>query len=123
MTSIRHIMNTLKVALPVPLLGLFDYLPCTDVAIDEQWIGCRVEVPFGTRQLIGWVSALGEPTEEPNRLKCITQRIDPYPIISTEWLTSMRWVANYSNINITWIHVDSAIKRCFHFQPQVTKRK
>lgn len=95
MTAASTSIKTLQVALPVPVLGLFDYLPCAGDAVDEQWLGCRVEVPFGTRQLIGWVSGLGEQSDESVRLKCITQRIDQRPIISAEWLASMRWIAKY----------------------------
>lgn len=88
---------TLKVALPVPLPGLFDYLPPADAA-GADWLGCRVEVPFGSRQLVGWVSALGSAggTDVPSgALKQVIRRIDAKPLLSDELLGSLRWTAQY----------------------------
>ena len=45
----------LRVALPVPLLTLFDYLPPT---AGEARAGCRVLVPFGRGKQVGVVVAL-----------------------------------------------------------------
>lgn len=89
---------TLKVALPVPLPGLFDYLPHADGIAGPDWIGCRVEVPFGTRQLVGWVSALGTASATgtaPGSLKQVIRRIDAKPLASEELLGSLRWTAQY----------------------------
>jgi primosomal protein N' (replication factor Y) len=89
---------TLKVALPVPLPGLFDYLPPSGQSVGPDWIGCRVEVPFGPRQLIGWVSAIAAPNEfasPPGSLKSVIRRIDAMPLMSDELLGSLRWTAHY----------------------------
>lgn len=89
---------TLKVALPVPLPGLFDYLPPSGQSVGPDWIGCRVEVPFGPRQLIGWVSAIAAPDEfapPPGSLKSVIRRIDAMPLMSDELLGSLRWTAHY----------------------------
>ena len=43
-------MTVVRVALPVPLRQHFDYL--IDPALPAQ-VGCRVRVPFGSRQLVG----------------------------------------------------------------------
>lgn len=95
MTIEKTIVRTLQVALPVPLMGFFDYLPIDELMPIDQWIGCRVEVPFGARTLIGWVSGLSETNSDEIKLKPIVRRIDEKPIISDEWLSSMRWVAQY----------------------------
>jgi primosomal protein N' (replication factor Y) len=88
--------RTLKVALPVPLLGLFDYLPCNENEyISAQWIGCRVEVPFGTRRLIGWVCDVGQTETDDQTLKTIIRRIDSMPIVTDELLSSLSWAATY----------------------------
>ena len=58
-----------RVALPLPLPRLFDYLPPQPGAgepIDPgaetgDPVGCRVRVPFGRRELIGVVVELGMP--------------------------------------------------------------
>ncbi|RWU14425.1 primosomal protein N' family DNA-binding protein, partial [Xanthomonas phaseoli] len=52
---------TLRVALPVPLPQLFDYLPPTDAPLtDPARVGCRVRVPFGPRELVGVVVEIGQ---------------------------------------------------------------
>lgn len=84
----------LKVALPVPMHLLFDYWTDDDRAPSADWIACRVRVPFGKRELVGWVSALG-PVENPAGVKAIHARLDAKPFISPEWLQSARWIANY----------------------------
>ena len=87
--------TSLKVALPVHLPGLFDYLPSAGTGTGADWIGCRVEVPFGTRQLIGWVSAIGDADAPAESLKRVIRRIDAEPIVSEELLASLRWTAQY----------------------------
>ncbi len=95
-TQMPNQIRTLKVALSVPLMGLFDYLPGAEHApASDQWIGCRVEVPFGTRRLIGWVCAIGYADNADQALKTLIRRIDEAPIVTDEWLTSLRWTANY----------------------------
>ena len=80
-------IRTLKVALPVPLLGLFDYLPSGEQdLVSEQWLGCRVEVPFGTRRLIGWVCEIGHAEMDNLALKAIIRRIDAVPTPAMKWL-------------------------------------
>lgn len=52
-----------KVALPVPLPGLFDYLPPTESA--HVMPGARVRVPFGRRKLIGVLVAKAGRSDLP----------------------------------------------------------
>lgn len=93
-TAAANVPICLKVALPVPMHRLFDYWTDNDQTPSTDWIGCRVRVPFGKRELVGWVSAIG-PAEKPEAVKTIQARLDTEPFISTEWLHSMRWVAQY----------------------------
>ncbi|MBO9883919.1 hypothetical protein, partial [Xanthomonas sp. D-109] len=51
---------TLRVALPVPLPQLFDYLPPPGGAVADGDVGRRVQVPFGNRELSGVVAAIGQ---------------------------------------------------------------
>lgn len=77
-------------------MGLFDYLPASeDDTPTAQWIGCRVEVPFGTRHLIGWVCAIGTAETDVLALKAILRRVDATRIVSDELLASLRWTAKY----------------------------
>ncbi len=58
----------LRIALPVPVPGLFDYLPLADSG-PEPRPGMRVQVPFGHRVRVGMVVALArESDQEPARL-------------------------------------------------------
>jgi primosomal protein N' (replication factor Y) len=95
MTAASKPIQTLQVALPVPLIGLFDYLPLEGQYPNEQWIGCRVEVPFGTRSMVGWVNGIGFQQDPNITIKPIHSRIDSNRIISDEWLSTIRWIAQY----------------------------
>ena len=85
----------MRSALPVPLPGLFDYVPGDGSAPEQDWIGCRVRVPFGARELVGWVSAVDVAETSPEALKPIVQRLDRTPVMSAELLHSLRWTAQY----------------------------
>ena len=88
-------LHCLKVALPLPLPGLFDYVPEDGSTVDQDWIGCRVRVPFGARELVGWVSAIGVTETLPEALKPILQRLDRTPVMTAELLQTLRWTAHY----------------------------
>jgi primosomal protein N' (replication factor Y) (superfamily II helicase) len=85
---------TLRVALPVPRPGLFDYLPDAGVA-DTGWIGCRVAVPFGRRRLVGVVAGLGGQAADGRELRRIEARIDADPLLAGELWGSLGWAARY----------------------------
>ena len=65
----------LRVALPVPLPTLFDYLPPAKPTVIAP--GCRVLVPFGRGQQVGVVVALAaESTVPANKLKPALRLLD-----------------------------------------------
>jgi len=65
-----------KIAVPVPLYGLFDYLVPSEISNNIQK-GCRVKVPFGRKQIVGMVVSLGSESEFPvAKLKEITENLD-----------------------------------------------
>lgn len=81
------------VALSVPLYGHFDYLydrACPPV------VGGRVEVPFGSRQMIGVVVGLGNHSDVAvDKLRALSQVIDDTPIFD-EWLLKLaKWLSGY----------------------------
>ncbi len=83
----------LRVALPVPLLTLFDYLP---PAAGEAKAGSRVRVPFGRGEMVGVVvDPAAEATVGAKRLKRATEVLDPYPLLDTELLATLAWAADY----------------------------
>ncbi|WP_045728604.1 primosomal protein N' [Xanthomonas sp. GPE 39] len=87
---------TLRVALPLPLPQLFDYLPPQGSALTQGDIGRRVQVPFGNRQMSGVVAALGEAEESPG-LRAALAWLDPVPLLHGELADSLRWLARYSH--------------------------
>ncbi|MGL6149219.1 MAG: hypothetical protein ACRC1V_12255, partial [Plesiomonas sp.] len=56
-----------RIALPVPLPRLFDYLlPAEQIAGQPVLPGMRVKVPFGRRELIGVIESLTDSAEIPH---------------------------------------------------------
>ena len=83
----------LKVALPLPLPRLFDYLPADGAAADAADIGRRVRVAFGNRETCGVVAAIGA-TEHADALKSVDW-LEPEPLFAGELFASLRWLARY----------------------------
>jgi len=86
----------LRVALPVPLPRLFDYLPPAGARASAADVGRRVRVPFGGRELIGWVADTG-PAEDAVELKAAHEWRDDAPLLHGELLESLRWLARYTH--------------------------
>lgn len=86
-------MLTLRVALPVPLPTLFDYLP---PAAGEAKAGSRVRVPFGKGEMVGVViDPAAEAAVGSGRLKRVIEVLDPYPLLDAELLATLSWAADY----------------------------
>ncbi|WP_449446803.1 primosomal protein N' [Thermomonas brevis] len=84
----------LRVALPVPLPRLFDYLPPPGVAAGTVAAGQRLRVPFGSRELFGIVVGHGE-AEPGVELRAALAVLDDGPLLHGELLASLRWLAGY----------------------------
>ncbi|MBB5215749.1 primosomal protein N' [Parapusillimonas granuli] len=81
----------LRVALDVPLHGLFDYRSDVKAAV-----GARVIVPFGTRQLVGVV--VGHPATpalEPEQLRDVVMVLDDTDPLPEDWLRLASFAARY----------------------------
>ncbi|MFC4700502.1 primosomal protein N' [Glaciecola siphonariae] len=86
----------LTVAVPVPLRKSFDYLIPAELSQQQDWIGCRVQVPFGRRQLVGVVIASSNTSETPEaKLKAISARLDNTPVLDNKLLRLGAWMAQY----------------------------
>lgn len=114
-------MNTpraLQVALPVPLRGLFDYLPPEDQAMPEP--GARVCVPFGRRRLIGIVvSSTVESSVDTVALKRIEQVLAPAEL-PDELLELLIWTTRYYAApvgELVTLGLPLALRRLKPFQP------
>ena len=82
------------VALPVPLPRLFDYRPAGGEATPSD-VGIRVRVPFGSRELVGVVAAVGAAAAE-TELKA-GAALDQAPLLQGELHDSLRWLARYTH--------------------------
>lgn len=89
----------LRVALPLPLPQTFDYLAAHEgpheMDLAENWVGCRVRVPFGRQQKVGMVVAVIPGTDHAPNLKAIIQRIDAKPLLTAELWQNLHWLARY----------------------------
>jgi primosomal protein N' (replication factor Y) (superfamily II helicase) len=85
--------SVLRVALPVPLPTLFDYLP---PAIGEAKAGSRVLVPFGRSKAVGVVVETDVPTNVGSpRLKRVLRVLDEAPLLDAELMQTLTWAADY----------------------------
>jgi primosomal protein N' (replication factor Y) len=83
----------LRVALPVPLPALFDYLP---PAAGEADVGARVLVPFGRQRMVGVVVAIdAEAAVESRRLKQALRLLDDEALLDPELMQTLAWAADY----------------------------
>jgi len=90
--------STLRVALPVPLPQLFDYLPPGGTAATPADVGRRVRVPFGHREVVGLVAAVGTPADVPaGELKPALEWLDAAPLLDGELAQSLHWLARYTH--------------------------
>lgn len=83
----------IKVAVPVPLRRLFDYRPASGGALPAP--GCRVEIEFGKRTLIGLVVGSGPPEQPDQTLKPVRRCLDEQPIVDPDMLALCQRVADY----------------------------
>ena len=87
----------LRVALPVPLPRLFDYLPPDGHAPSQADVGRRVKVPFGSRELTGIVAEVGASADTTPELRQVTAFLDATPLLQGELLESLRWLSRYTH--------------------------
>ncbi len=80
-----------KVAVPVPLDGLFTYSVPEEMG--EVSFGVRVIVPFGRRTVTGVVVGSGTDGTPPERIKAISRVLDDEPLFDEEYLQLAQWVS------------------------------
>lgn len=92
-------MSILRLAIPSPLRRLFDYLP--PASLDAAGIaalrpGQRLRVPFGKREVTGYLLGVFATSEAPaTSLKRATELLDGEPLIDATLLSLAQWAAGY----------------------------
>ena len=82
-----------RVSLEIALRKEFDYLIPPGLAGQIE-VGSRVQVPFGTRKILGCVTALAEESARAN-LKPILKVIGAQTLVTPKVLKLARWIADY----------------------------
>ncbi len=85
----------LKVALPLPLRQIFDYLPCESTPGVQP--GARVLVPFGCRKMIGVVTEVADSSELPMEklARVLACPDDGQLVLTNETLDLLKWCWRY----------------------------
>ncbi len=95
-TAPKTVDTILRIALPVPLRRLFDYLPPQNAEIAGLQPGVRVRVNFGRQQLIGILIAVSNASDIPaNKLKPAVAILDTEPLLPPVLLDLAQWAASY----------------------------
>jgi len=89
-----------QIALPIPLDELFDYqIPTT--LLPQLKIGCRVKVPFGHQQQVGFCVNIQEVSQvAAEKVKEILSILDPEPVVTLQMLSFSQWWAKYYHCSL-----------------------
>jgi len=86
----------LRIALPVPLMQIFDYLPPVGTDVRACARGSRVLVPFGRSRRVGVVVDTAAQSElADNQLKPVQAVLDPTPLLTAELMDAVIWTSRY----------------------------
>ncbi len=86
-------IETIQVALPLPVKKLFDYgVPPDTLPADTA--GKRALVPFGKRVLTGYITGSGK-TKSTERLKQVIEILDDEPAFGPKMLEFTGWLSEY----------------------------
>jgi primosomal protein N' (replication factor Y) (superfamily II helicase) len=86
----------IRVAIPIHLHRLFDYLPPVDYPLDAIKPGLRVKVPFGNSHKVGFIIALlADSHMDFHKLKPIEAILDTQPLLADVDLELIAWVSRY----------------------------
>ncbi len=88
--------HILKVAVPVPLNRLFDYLAPNNIDPATLKPGIRVSVPFGkTTKTAVLVKITDDSDIKPERLKSVEKILDERPLLSAQDMKLLHWASRY----------------------------
>ncbi|MCK5830917.1 MAG: primosomal protein N' [Methylococcales bacterium] len=94
--SSTNLTLIVRVAIPVPLNRLFDYLIPEQLTCIAPQPGTRVSVPFGKSNKVGFIIETVKTSDiEINRLKQINEILDESPLICKKDIQLLQWASNY----------------------------
>ena len=89
----------LRIAVPVPLRRLFDYLPPAALGNEQAQMlqpGLRLEVPFGRRRLVGILVEVAQRSAVPQKqLRHALSVLDAQPLTPPDLVELCTWAAAY----------------------------
>ena len=91
-----HTAGILRIALPVSLRRLFDYLPPRNMPAGKLTPGIRVRVPFRNREIVGVLVSLEITSEVPaDKLRPASEILDSEPVLPEQLMKLALWTADY----------------------------
>ncbi len=92
--SSHNSLSIFKIAIPLPVNHLFDYLAPENINTITK--GCRVLVPFGKSKKIGFVvEQLVNSSIKNDRLKTIIEVLDTISLLSEKDFQLLQWASDY----------------------------
>ena len=83
----------IEIAINCPLRQTFDYL--SDESANCWQPGMRAKVPFGSKTVIGIVTAVKKADPQGRQLKPVIERLDETPCLDTELFELVIWLSAY----------------------------
>jgi len=91
----------LRIALPLPLRRLFDYLPPQDIDFKNLKPGVRICVPFQSRTLTGILISIEKNSDLPyEKLKCALAILDEQPILTEDVYKLCHFASEYYHYSL-----------------------
>ncbi len=108
----------LKIAVPVPINQLFDFLTNPSEAQERYQPGCRVAIPFGARTLVGVIFEVTDHSDLAlKKIKPILKLLDNHPLLSADIMKLIKWSATYYHHPIGGYYSTSIA--CFISKPRL----
>lgn len=121
-------MDILRIAIPVPLRRLFDYLPSIEPYPVKLEPGMRVLVPFGAQKKIGVIVEVADHSVHPiAKLKRIYACLDNAPLFPNTILSLIQWASRYYHAPLGEVFESALPKRLRQIpreeEPKARKQK
>lgn len=85
-----------RVAIPIPIYRLFDYLAPDDIDLTSIKPGIRLEVPFGKGKKVAFlVECVQHSYVDTGKLKRVERILDEIPLLSAKDLRLLHWASRY----------------------------